>query len=603
MPNLAQNALSAYQNSPQDDQPLSYVRRDLSGGQDNRHAGTELKDNQATVLYNADIGTPGETRKRPGLTLLDTLSGTGTSLAAFQPVAGTNQIVATDGTNLSTSTGTTFTHRKTNFTSTPHPIMITNGKAGGVSLGAPTITVATPAVVTLASHGLIVGEAIFFTTTGALPTGITANTVYFVISAGFTTGAFEISTTAGGSAVNTSGSQSGTHSLFRQSSYSSGDCLFVGDGTDNWYMMAQDYTFVDLGNKNTSPPLGNVAAPYNSRIFVQVKNKLYWSDAFSSDYSTSFDRTSNFYNIPVGNEKAIIALRNEGLICFGSDKVIGITPSSVPAATDISQYLYDRGCVAGRTVCQAADDIYFLSQDGVRGLFRSQQDKLQMGESFPVSYNLKAEFESLSWAFIDGACSVFYDNKVFFSVPVNASTFNNQVWVYYPATQGWMVINGWNVSAWAKVTINGQELLYATDSNSGKVYKAWQGFNDNGTAISYQEESKKDDLQQPLVTKWGGYLKLRVYSTGSYTLSVFANPDDQGYTQLGTITTPGAGAGLPITLPFTLTNAGVTEQSFPLDDLGPWKTLTTKITHTALNTEDIKIYERNLVTYADLYLP
>jgi len=50
-----------------------------------------------------------------------------------------------------------------------------------------------------------------FTTTGALPTGITAGTTYYVIAAGLTANAFEVSATRGGSAVNTSGSQSGTH--------------------------------------------------------------------------------------------------------------------------------------------------------------------------------------------------------------------------------------------------------------------------------------------------------------------------------------------------------------------------------------------------------
>lgn len=80
-------------------------------------------------------------------------------------------------------------------------------------LGNPTITVATPAVVTLNSHGLVVGNTIKFTTTGALPTGINPNTVYFVIAAGLTANNFEISATLGGTAINTSGSQSGTHTL------------------------------------------------------------------------------------------------------------------------------------------------------------------------------------------------------------------------------------------------------------------------------------------------------------------------------------------------------------------------------------------------------
>lgn len=82
------------------------------------------------------------------------------------------------------------------------------------NVGAPTISLASPAVITMASHGLVVGDAVFFETTGALPTGITADTTYYVISAGYGSGAFEISATPGGSAINTSVSQSGTHTLY-----------------------------------------------------------------------------------------------------------------------------------------------------------------------------------------------------------------------------------------------------------------------------------------------------------------------------------------------------------------------------------------------------
>lgn len=82
-----------------------------------------------------------------------------------------------------------------------------------ITLGNPTITIASPAVITLNSHGLTANDSVQFTTTGALPTGISASTQYYVISAGLTTNAFEISATLGGSAINTSGSQSGTHTL------------------------------------------------------------------------------------------------------------------------------------------------------------------------------------------------------------------------------------------------------------------------------------------------------------------------------------------------------------------------------------------------------
>lgn len=80
------------------------------------------------------------------------------------------------------------------------------------SLGTFTVTIASPAVFSKTAHGLSVGDRVRLTTSGALPTGLTAGNDYYVISAGLTADAFEVSSTLNGSAVNTSGSQSGTHS-------------------------------------------------------------------------------------------------------------------------------------------------------------------------------------------------------------------------------------------------------------------------------------------------------------------------------------------------------------------------------------------------------
>lgn len=87
------------------------------------------------------------------------------------------------------------------------------------TLGTATVTIATPAVVTFNSHGLIAGDMVKLTTTGALPTGLVAGTTYFVIAAGLTANAFELAATLGGTAINTTGTQSGTHTLFRMTPF------------------------------------------------------------------------------------------------------------------------------------------------------------------------------------------------------------------------------------------------------------------------------------------------------------------------------------------------------------------------------------------------
>lgn len=75
-----------------------------------------------------------------------------------------------------------------------------------------TITIASPAVITWTDHGLTEDDVVNFSTTGALPTGITAGTDYYVKPISADT--FQICLASGGkngASVNTSGSQSGTH--------------------------------------------------------------------------------------------------------------------------------------------------------------------------------------------------------------------------------------------------------------------------------------------------------------------------------------------------------------------------------------------------------
>lgn len=73
-----------------------------------------------------------------------------------------------------------------------------------------TISIAAPGVITKTGHGLLWKDQVTFVTTGALPTGISADTWYYVIPIDLDT--FQISATSTGTAITTTGSQSGVHS-------------------------------------------------------------------------------------------------------------------------------------------------------------------------------------------------------------------------------------------------------------------------------------------------------------------------------------------------------------------------------------------------------
>lgn len=137
-----------------------------------------------------------------------------------------------------------------------------------------TMTIASPCVVTLSSHGMSNGDRIIFSTTGALPTGITAGTVYYVLNAA--TNTFQVAATSGGAAINTSGTQSGVHTVTR--SYVVGD--LVRQSSVNYYCIAD--------HSNQAPP--NVTYWYViPSSAYEIPNVYAEADLFDIHYVQSAD--------------------------------------------------------------------------------------------------------------------------------------------------------------------------------------------------------------------------------------------------------------------------------------------------------------------------
>ena len=105
---------------------------------------------------------------------------------------------------LNASAAFTHSHTKKN--------QVDNGSTATV-----TMSIASPGVVTDTAHGFSAGQAVAFLTTGALPSGLTAGTFYYIVNP--TTNTYQLALTAGGAAINTSGSQSGVHTRYSSGSY------------------------------------------------------------------------------------------------------------------------------------------------------------------------------------------------------------------------------------------------------------------------------------------------------------------------------------------------------------------------------------------------
>ena len=108
-----------------------------------------------------------------------------------------------------------------------------------IGLNSPTftVTIATPGVVTT-SIELADGTPIRLITDGALPTGLTVGTLYYVVNSTGTT--FELATTVGGTPIDTSGTQSGTHRISSRGELLSNFAGASGVPTTQNYLLVSD---------------------------------------------------------------------------------------------------------------------------------------------------------------------------------------------------------------------------------------------------------------------------------------------------------------------------------------------------------------------------
>lgn len=243
-----------------------------------------------------------------------------------------------------------------------------------------TISNASPAVVTLSSHGLIAGDPVQFTTTSALPTGLSTGTTYYVISAGLTSGAFEVSATLGGSAINTTGAGSGTHSVTgTYSALSSADQWqfvqfnnFIISVQKNVAPQVYDLTsstaFADLGG---SPPQASYIAVVNRFVVLcglasPNVYRLQWSGLNATTTWTSGVSQSDFQDLADGGIVRGVAGGEFGVI-FQDQSIRRLTyaPGS-PYVFSIDRISMDDGLLAPYSAINAGDRVFFLSPQGFK---------------------------------------------------------------------------------------------------------------------------------------------------------------------------------------------------------------------------------------------
>lgn len=245
------------------------------------------------------------------------------------------------------------------------------------ALALTSISNASPAVFSLNSHGLSVNDAIVLSTTGSLPTGLSVGTVYYVISSGFGSNSFQVSTSIGGSAVNTSSAGSGTHSF--TSYYSAltssdqwqfaqaGNLVFAvqANTAPQVYDLSSATAFSDLGG---SPPQARYCAIVGRFLVLSglLSNpfRIHWSGLNAYTTWTSGVSSSDFQDLSDGGIVRGVAGGEYGIIFQDSTIRRMIYAPGSDVIFQIERITEDKGLFGPLSIIRADEQVFACLTDG-----------------------------------------------------------------------------------------------------------------------------------------------------------------------------------------------------------------------------------------------
>jgi hypothetical protein len=239
------------------------------------------------------------------------------------------------------------------------------------------ISNASPAVFTKAAHGLAAGDALVLSTSGALPTGLSVGAVYYVLSAGLTADEFRVSTTPGGSAVNTSSAGSGTHSMtyfysalpstnhWQLAQFGSVVVAVQPNVAPQAFTLGTSAAFADLGG---SPP----SAAYVSVVgrflvlsgLVSEPYRIQWSGLNAITTWTSGTISSDYQDLPDGGIVRGVAGGEHGVIFQETAMRRMVYVPGSPVIFNIERITEDKGLMAPYSLIRAGERIFFLAAQG-----------------------------------------------------------------------------------------------------------------------------------------------------------------------------------------------------------------------------------------------
>lgn len=388
-----------------------------------------------------------------------------------------------------------------------------------------------------------------------------------------------------------------------------GNRAFILNGTDNVFSTADGTSGTDEGNTNTDVPKSRFGIYHQNMLIVSGNptNRSYiWPSTVLA--TQTFDRSGRVIKVADQDNDEVTALLELsltealGFMAFKGKSVHFVDTSlggSDPSKWSIYNIDPVHGAVGPRAVAAVgaslfAGDCVFLSREGstyrLRSLKRSINDKFGTGGI--LSSAIEDVLSDVNDALMSKAVVFYFDQRIFLAFPSGSGTYNDTLAVLdlrhsLPSENvwKWSIWTGWNVSCMSLFEEDSVEYLYFGDgSGNGKVFRALSGTSDDGTAISYSEEGRREDFGYPELDKIFQFVEIELLSTDETLVYVDAQIDGNGYTALGSmVASPTNILRLPVNLPFNLVATNKIRHIFQLDSLGLGRDVQIRIRHSELD--------------------
>ena len=200
--------------------------------------------------------------------------------------------------------------------------------------------------------------------------------------------------------------------------------------------------FAELHNRRLIMPYqfdqsGDSGAPViTSR---KVFDQLIVSDILDTD---TYDRIFASKRFNAGTNDFTVGIKS-----FAEDKVLVFNRNSVHALTGAGEQkpnlelISDEvGCVARQSIVQVANNVFFLSDNGVYSFEFFNEYNLR-GSQTPLSEPISKTIDRINRDTMDKSVAVYFNNRYYIAVPIDGSDHNNVLLVYNFINKAWESID------------------------------------------------------------------------------------------------------------------------------------------------------------------